>query len=91
MGCSEGAVPCPERLYFNPARLVTPAGALPSSREGGRNLSLNLVNHSNSARLGGRAASSLTRASVHEAAHTDVHHHPERKKHKQDGRPAVAH
>src|SRR5579864_173664 len=37
-GCSEGAVPCPESLYFNLARPVNAAGELPSSREGGRNL-----------------------------------------------------
>lgn len=40
MGRSEGAVPSPLRSYFNPARLLTSAGELPSSREGDRNLVL---------------------------------------------------
>src|SRR5437660_11032841 len=29
--------------------------------------------------------------SIHEAAHTDVHHNTQRQKHKQDGRPAITH
>jgi len=34
---TEGAVPCPKRFYFQSCPAVTPAGKLPSSREGDRN------------------------------------------------------
>jgi hypothetical protein len=28
---------------------------------------------------------------IHKAAHSDIHHHPQRQEHKQHGRPSVTH
>ena len=94
-----GPFPCQQLYCFNPARPSTArlAGEMPSLREGDRcfwgcaskrskqlpavflflNPCIWLPNR-------------LTRL-VHEAAHTNIHHHPQRQEHEQNGRPTVTH
>jgi len=69
-------------LQSCPALSLLPV--LPSLREGARNVFLPI-------RADGRGYCFKNSASVHEAPHADVHHHPQRKKHEQNRRPSVTH
>ena len=70
---TEGAVTLPEASCFNSARLVASAGECPLHARA-------IVICSIRAERGVPLKTLL----VHEAAHADVHYHPQRKKHKED-------